>query len=143
MTAVQTVQRFEYEQATEITRVRWLAEQGWRLHSAVPCGGNIVYLMERPMAAGAVVDRLRDAEAERDRLVQALAEEQRQSAYYRDKADGLAPVDAEWDHARAAHEAAERALAAVPYVAVPQPVRDAVDALGGLLAIWDGCGEDA
>lgn len=56
---------------------------------------------------------------------------------------GVCPVDAEWDHARAAHEAAERALAAVPYVAVPQPVRDAVDALGGLLVIWDGCGEDA
>lgn len=90
MTAVETVQRFEYEQALDISRVKWLATEGWRVHTAVPCGSNIVYLMERPMAAGAVVDRLRDAEAERDRLVQALAEEQRQSAYYRDKADGLA-----------------------------------------------------
>lgn len=55
MTAAQqtAVQRYEYEQAMDISRVRWLSEQGWRLHSAVPCGGNVWYIMERP-AGGAV-----------------------------------------------------------------------------------------
>lgn len=56
---------------------------------------------------------------------------------------GVCPVDAEWVRARDAFEAAQAALAASPEAAVPQPVRDAVDALGGLLVIWDGCGEDA
>lgn len=90
MTAVETVQRFEYEQALEIKRINWLAEQGYRVVAATSAGANLICLMERPVAAGAVVDRLRDVEAERDRLIQALAEEERQSAHYRDKADGLA-----------------------------------------------------
>lgn len=55
---------------------------------------------------------------------------------------GICPVDAEWDAARADHEAAVSALEATPLVAVPQPVREAVDALGNLLAIWDGYGEN-
>lgn len=56
---------------------------------------------------------------------------------------GTCPVDAEWNAARADHEAAVCALEAAPEAAVPQPVREAVDALGSLLAIWDGYGEDA
>lgn len=56
---------------------------------------------------------------------------------------GTCPVDAEWDAARSDHENAVRALEATPQAAVPQPVREAVDALGNLLAIWDGYGEDA
>lgn len=57
-------------------------------------------------------------------------------------ATGVLPADAEWDRAQAVYEAAGRALAASPEAAVPQPVRDAVDALGGLLGVWHGYGED-
>lgn len=53
------------------------------------------------------------------------------------------PSDAAWEHARAAHTAADRALAATSEAAVPQPVRDAVDALGRLLDVHDSHGEES
>lgn len=46
------------------------------------------------------------------------------------------------DRAQQAWLAAVASLAAQPEAAVPQPVRDAVTALGGLLGIWHGYGED-
>lgn len=219
MTAVETVQRFEYEQASEITRVRWLAEQGWQLHSVVPCGGNIVYLMERPTDGGLVAERdaalSRAAEAQRclsvlrgqvrtvassavmipgpamdnalladrDRLAREAVGLRRDLAVAEEKVDGQAwdggsdgqaltgergeamtettkaqpdhalldaeryatgvmPADAEWQHAEQAYRAADKALAALVGENVPEPVRDAVYALGDLVSIWQGYGEE-
>lgn len=44
--------------------------------------------------------------------------------------------------AQQAWEAAEQSLAAAPQPSVPQPVRDGITALGDLLGIWHGYGED-
>lgn len=54
---------------------------------------------------------------------------------------GVCPVDAEWDDARRAHEAADR-LITFTGLSLPVPIREALAALGGLLAVWDGAGED-
>lgn len=54
---------------------------------------------------------------------------------------GVCPVDAEWDAARTAHAAADRLITSTG-LSLPVPIREALDALGGLLAVWDGCGED-
>ena len=54
---------------------------------------------------------------------------------------GVCPVDAEWDRARTAHAAADR-LITFTGLSLPVSVREALDALGGLLAVWDGDGED-
>lgn len=56
-------------------------------------------------------------------------------------ATGTVPADAEWGRAQLAFDAAERSLAAEPEAKVPQPVRDAVAALGDLLGVWQGYGE--
>jgi hypothetical protein len=51
------------------------------------------------------------------------------------------PADDEWDRAQEAWTAAEQALAAAPQPSVPQPVRDAVAALGNLLSVRQGYGD--
>lgn len=54
---------------------------------------------------------------------------------------GTTPADAEWNHARQAHEAADR-LITTTGLSLPVPIREALDALGGLVSVWDGYGED-
>lgn len=57
-------------------------------------------------------------------------------------ATGVMPDDKAWEHAERTYRAADKALCAEPEAAVPQPVRDAVCALGGLVSVWQGYGED-
>lgn len=47
-------------------------------------------------------------------------------------ATGTMPRDADWDHARTAHEAAEEFLANLPAASAPEPVQALLDALGNL-----------
>lgn len=58
------------------------------------------------------------------------------------RATGVLPADSVWDRAQVAHTESEQSLAAQPEAAVPQPVRDGIAALGDLLGIWHGYGED-
>jgi len=57
-------------------------------------------------------------------------------------ATGVHPTDAEWLRAEQVWADADRALTAAPMPSIPQPVRDAVHTLGGLVSIWQGYGED-
>lgn len=43
--------RYSYRAVGSVLAADALAAEGWRLHSAVPCGDQISYVMERPASA--------------------------------------------------------------------------------------------
>jgi hypothetical protein len=108
-----------YEGTPDFGEVKRLAAQGWRLFSSTPIGGNIWYVLQWSAPDTAELDKARahitrlsdelaalrralaaeartdgqawdDLTEERDRLQQALADEEGRSADLRDLADRLA-----------------------------------------------------